>query len=111
MVSVPRRTAIALWIVVTILLWNGIYDMILVRGVKEYLFRAALAAAGRGPETPIAQVMDAAVYEAVWIATLWTSFVLLAGMVTIKLVDRSPVARRFSGASEGWDNPSTRTRG
>jgi hypothetical protein len=83
-----RRLAVMLWIAVTMLLWNGIYDMIMVRGVKEYLFRAALHAAGRGPETPIAQVMDVAVYEAVWIATLWASVVLLAGMFTIRLVER-----------------------
>jgi hypothetical protein len=83
-----RRLAVVLWIVVTVLLWNGVYDMIMVRGVKEYLFRAALYAAGRGPETPIAQVMDVAVHEAVWIATLWASIVMLAGMCTIRLVER-----------------------
>jgi hypothetical protein len=83
-----RRLAVLLWIAVTVLLWNGVYDMIMVRGVKEYLFRAALHAAGRGPETPIAQVMDVAVYEAVWIATLWASLVMRAGMSTIRLVER-----------------------
>ena len=84
----PRhRLPVALWIVITVLLWNGIYDMILVRGVKEYLFRAALYAAGRGPETPIAQVMDVAVYEAVWIATFWSSVVMLGGLVTVRLID------------------------
>jgi len=83
----PRqRLAIGLWLTVAVLLWNGIYDMILVRGVKEYLFRAALFAAGRGAETPIAQVMDVAVHEAVWIATFWASLVLLAGLFTIRLL-------------------------
>jgi hypothetical protein len=86
----PRqRLAVALWVVMVLLLWNGIYDLVLVRGVKEYLFRAALAAAGRGPQTPIAQVMDVAVYEAVWIATFWASAVFLAGLLTIRLLDRT----------------------
>jgi hypothetical protein len=81
-----QRFAVGLWLVLVALLWNGIYDLVLVRGVKEYLFRAALAAAGRGPQTPIAQVMDVAVYEAVWIATFWASAVLLAGLCTIRLM-------------------------
>jgi hypothetical protein len=90
-----QRVAVGLWLVLVALLWNGIYDLVLVRGVKEYLFRAALAAAGRGPQMPIAQVMDVAVYEAVWIATFWASAVLLAGLVTIRLLDERTRSARL----------------
>lgn len=80
-----QRVAVAAWIVLTIALWNAIFEMMVVRGVKEYLFRAALHAAGRRPFTPIADVMDPAIYHATWVATLWTSIILLAALVTIRV--------------------------
>jgi hypothetical protein len=69
----PRRQRIlvALWIVLTAALWNAIFEMMVVRGVKEYLFRAALHEAGRRPFTT-------------WVATLWTSAILLAALLTIR---------------------------
>jgi hypothetical protein len=78
------RLAVALWIVLGVFLWNAIFEMLVVRGVKEYLFRAALFDAGRGPRIPIAAVMDPAIYNATWVATLWTSIVLLAAFLTIR---------------------------
>jgi hypothetical protein len=76
--------AVAVWIVLGVALWNGIFEMMVVRGVKEYLFRAAQHEAGRRPFTPIADVMDPAIFHATWVATLWTSIVLLAAFVTIR---------------------------
>ncbi len=83
-----QRVAVAAWIVLAICLWNGIFEMMVVRGVKEYLFRAALHDAGRRPFTPIADVMDPAIFHATWVATLWTSIVLLAALVTIRVFSR-----------------------
>ena len=75
-VSRAQRLAVGLWLVLAVALWNGIFEMMVVRGVKEYLFRAALFDAGRGPLTPIAEVMDPAIYHATWVATLWASVVV-----------------------------------
>jgi hypothetical protein len=83
-----RRAAIALWIVLGIALWNGIFEMMVIRGVKEYLFRAALADAGRGPRIPIPEVMDPMIFNATWVATLWTSVILLAAFITIRVFER-----------------------
>jgi hypothetical protein len=80
-----QRRAVALWLVLGAGLWNAIFEMLVVRGVKEYLFRAALFDAGRGPLTPIRQVMDPAIFDATWVATLWTSIVVLAGLLTIRI--------------------------
>jgi hypothetical protein len=84
----PRsvRALLALWIVLGVLLWNGIFEMLVVRGVKEYLFRAALFDAHRGPQLPIWAVMEPAIANATWVATLWTSIVLLAAFLTIRLL-------------------------
>jgi hypothetical protein len=79
-----QRIAVAAWIVLALGLWNGIFEMMVVRGVKEYLFRAAQHEAGRRPFTPIADVMDPAIFHATWVATLWTSIILLAALLTIR---------------------------
>ena len=44
-----ERMAIALWVLLAVVAWNGIYDVLVTRGVKEYLFRWALHEGGRGP--------------------------------------------------------------
>jgi len=84
-----ERVALTVWMVLAVALWNGIFEMMVVRGVKEYLFRAALHAAGRRPFIPIAEVMDTAIYNATWVATLWTSVILLAALLTIRTFSRS----------------------
>jgi hypothetical protein len=85
-----QRQSVALWLVLAVALWNAIFEMMIVRGVKEFLFRAALFEAGRGPLTPIAQVMDPAICHATWVATLWTSVVVLAAMTTIRRLSHAP---------------------
>lgn len=74
----------AVWLVLAIALWNAIFEMLVDQGVKLFLFRAALHEAGRAPFTPIAQVMDPAIYRATWVATLWTAIILLAAMLTLR---------------------------
>lgn len=82
----PRRDRIfvIVWIVLAIALWNAIFEMLIVQGVRQYLFRAALHDAGRAPFVRIADVMDPAIYRATWVATMWTSIVLLAAMLTLR---------------------------
>ncbi len=86
---VAERIAVALWLAIAVVVWNGIYDVLLTRGVKEYLFRSALHEAGRGPMIPMSQIMDVTVQDAVWVSTLWASILLLAGLVTIRLGRRA----------------------
>ena len=81
-----ERWLVGLWLVLGLALWNGVYDMMMGEGIKEYLFRSALHEAGRGPRPAIATVLDGAIFNAVWISTLWASVVLLAGLVTIRVM-------------------------
>lgn len=78
------RVIVLVWVVLSVALWNGIFEMLVVQGVKQYLFRAALHEAGRAPFVAIADVMDPAIYRATWVATMWTSIVLLAAMLTLR---------------------------
>ena len=74
-----------LWVILAVALWNALFEMMVVRGVREYLLRAALFDAGRGPMTPIREVMDPAISHATWVATAWTAVVLLAALATVFL--------------------------
>ena len=84
-----ERALVGLWVVLGVALWNGVYDMTLGEGIKEYLFRSALHEAGRGPQLSIATVLDPFIFDAVWVSTFWASVVLLAGLVTIRVARRS----------------------
>ena len=83
-----ERLAAAVWVVIAIVAWNGVYDILLTRGIKDYLLRNALHLAGRGPAVSMTERMDAAVAEAFWLATLAASVLLLAGLWTIRLLAR-----------------------
>ena len=84
-----QRIAVGLWVVVAIVVWNGLYDLLLARSTQTYLFQQALHQAGLGPWVDLTAALDAAVRDAVWLSTLWASVLLLAGLLTIRLI-RSP---------------------
>jgi hypothetical protein len=82
----PSRVAVALWTIVAIVVWNGLYDLLLARSTLDYLFRTAIHEAGLGPAVDLRSAMDAAVLQAVWLSTLWSSVFLGLGLVTVRLV-------------------------
>jgi hypothetical protein len=88
-----ERALAVLWIVLAVALWNGVYDMTVGEGIKEYLFRSALHEAGRAPRVSIATVLDPFVFEAIWVSTFWASLVMLAGLVTIRAMRRNDIPR------------------
>ncbi|HEX2457022.1 MAG TPA: hypothetical protein VHI99_25210 [Vicinamibacterales bacterium] len=82
----PERIAVWIWVGLALFVGNAVYDLLLTRGIKEYLLRHALHDAGRGPAIPLVDLMNAIVLDATWIGLLFGSVVLLAGMLTVKLV-------------------------
>lgn len=88
-----ERVLVGVWVVLGIALWNGVYDMTLGEGIKEYLFRSALHEAGRGPRVSIPSVLDPFIFDAVWVATFWASLVVLAGLLTIRALRRDNNSR------------------
>jgi hypothetical protein len=83
-----ERLAVGLWLVLAVIVWNGLYDLLLARSTQHYLFRQALHQAGTGPWVDLTNAMDVAVRDATWIATLWASIVVLAGMVTVRILQK-----------------------
>ena len=83
-----ERIAVAIWVIATVVVWNGVYDLLMTRGIKDYLLRQALHQAGRGPDVSMTALIDLAITEATWVSTLWASTILLAGLMTIRLLTR-----------------------
>jgi hypothetical protein len=86
------------WIILGVALWNALFEMMVVRGVKDYLLRAELFAAGRGPLTAVREVMDPAIHHAAWVATAWTLVVWLGAVLTIHYASSHPRLEPHSGA-------------
>jgi hypothetical protein len=71
-------------------LWNALFEMMVVRGVKDYLLAAELSAAGRGPRLGISEVMDPAIRHGAWVATIWTALVWIAAGLTVHYASSHP---------------------
>ena len=85
----PRRRArlaIGLWLGVAVVVWNGLYDLLLARSTASYLFEVAMHEAGRGPAVDLSRAMAEAVTYARWLATLWAAILFALGVLTIRLV-------------------------
>jgi hypothetical protein len=87
-----RRIAFGLWIALAVVVWNGLYDLRITLGVRNYLLEQALHEAGQGPAVIMADAMRVTVRDAVIVATLWASIILAAGLWTVRtLTKETPV--------------------
>ena len=84
-----RRWAIGLWIIMAVVVWNGLYDLRITLGVRDHLMKQALHDAGRGPAVTITEDMDATVKDAVLVASLWAGIILAAGLATVVMLSRA----------------------
>jgi len=84
-----RRAAIGLWIVMAVVVGNGLYDLRITLGVRDHLLRQALHDAGRGPAVSMAEDMAATVKDAVTVGSLWAVIILSAGLATVALLSRT----------------------
>jgi hypothetical protein len=79
-----------LWLVLVVALWNGIFDLYVSRGAREYLQLQAEFQLGLGPEPAMSEVMAQATRQGLFGATLWAMLVFAAGMATLFVVSRKP---------------------
>lgn len=85
-----RRAVAVAWLVLAGAVWNGVFDLYVSRGAREYLQKSAEHAAGLGPEPAMQAVMDAARHDGLIAATIWAVLVLTLGWVTLGLAGRWP---------------------
>ena len=84
MTPARRRRPLLLWVLLAVVAWNGLYDVRISLGVREYLLAQALADAGRGPAPAMSAAMAATVRDAVMVASLWAAVILAAGLWTVR---------------------------
>jgi hypothetical protein len=81
-----ERIAAALWIALAVFIGNGIYDVLITRGIKEYLFRRALAESEAAAPVPLGQLMSVTARDAALVGLSWAGAILVIGFVTIRLL-------------------------
>ena len=78
------RIAVTLWVAWAILLWNVVFDHVIVVAGREYI-HAALDAVRLGlPYARMDDIMQPAVGRALWIATASAAAVLFVGLTSIR---------------------------
>ncbi|MGB7220137.1 MAG: hypothetical protein WBD07_15170 [Vicinamibacterales bacterium] len=87
-----RRLARVLWIVWAIVVWNVVFDRVIVVAGREYVRAATLAARGPGPYAHIDDWMRPAVIRGLWMATAAGAAILVVGLVAVQLSARRPRA-------------------
>jgi hypothetical protein len=106
MVIDRQRLAMVLWIVWATIVWNVVFDRVLVVAGREYVRSAFAAASGSGPYERIDDVMRPAVPRAFWAASAAAGVIVAIGFAAVRLAVRTE--RRTSPAGTPWAQPPTR---
>jgi hypothetical protein len=72
-----------MWIILAAVAWLGMFDVLISRGVKEYLYRTAEQQLGRGPAVTMPEIMGQTIREAAIDSSLWALLVGAAGVLTV----------------------------
>ena len=80
------RVARALWIAWAVIVWNVVFDQVIVRAGQRLIDEAGRAAIGINLD----DFMRPAATRGLWIATLAASAILVVGLSSIQLTTRSP---------------------
>jgi hypothetical protein len=81
------RLAVILWLVFAAVVWNVIFDRVLVLAGRRYVWRAYMAAAG-DEFLPINDVMPDAIRNGIQVATMWAGLLALVGLALIAVAAR-----------------------
>ena len=82
------RLAVVLWCVLAFLVWNVVFDRVLVLAGRRYVYAATVAAEGGGPYLLMHDWMRAATVDGVRLASLSAAAVLLVALVALLLARR-----------------------
>ena len=98
-----RRTIAVLWLVVGFALWNGVFDLYVSRGAREYLQLRAESELGLVPQPSMAVVMARAERMGLVAATLWATAIVALGWTTIGVLSKSRTRSTASGGAVSKD--------
>jgi hypothetical protein len=82
------RLAVILWLVLGAVVWNVVFDRVLVMAGRHYAYDAALAGRNGGPYLLINERMPAAIRRGIRLATAAGGGVAAAGLLAIAAARR-----------------------
>jgi hypothetical protein len=77
-----------LWITFAFVVWNVVFDRVLVLAGRRYVHAAAVAATGSGPYLRAGDWMGAAITRGLWTATCAAGVILAIGLICVPLAAR-----------------------
>jgi ABC-type Fe3+ transport system permease subunit len=83
-----NRVAVALWLVWAIVVWNVVFDRVLVNAGRDYVRSAMAAASQPGPYARLDDRMRPALTQALVAASASAVVIVLVGLVAIRLAVR-----------------------
>jgi hypothetical protein len=83
--SRAARIAATLWVVWAVIVWNVIFDRVIVVAGRQYLRAAALAAQTGGPYARIDDWMGPAVPAGLWMASAAAGSILVLGWFGVRM--------------------------
>src|SRR5712691_9590836 len=82
------RMARWLWIAFAIVVWNVVFDRVLVLAGRQYVHAATVAARGSGPYLRVNDWMRPAITRGLWTATAAAALILAVGLIGVPLAAR-----------------------
>lgn len=79
-----RRAARWLWILFAFVVWNVVFDRVIIDAGREYVRVADAAASGIGPYAKIDDTMRPAHARALWLATASAGAILVVGFSALR---------------------------
>jgi len=95
-----RRAALLLWAAFAVVVWNVVFDAVVVQAGRDYLTRQALHQQGKGPPVTIPSVMRPGVVRGVRLASLCGGAVAGCGLLGVWVAGRRQRLARLSGPAE-----------
>ena len=83
-----RRAAIALWVALAVVVWNAIFDRVLILAGRRYVSVAEAAVRAARPYERVNDWMSPAIGRAAWLASAGTAIVLVIGIVALAVSGR-----------------------
>ena len=79
-----RRVAVWLWMAFAFLVWNAVFDQVIIDAGRHYVEIATASAAANGPYLKIEDTMQPARSRALWLATASAGSILVVGFVALR---------------------------
>jgi hypothetical protein len=79
-----RRAAVWLWMAFAFLVWNAVFDQVIIDAGRHYVEIATASGEANGPYLKIDDTMQPARSRALWLASASAGAILVAGFVALR---------------------------